>query len=185
MDKLIKTLIIVIIFNIVLFASEKRGWLGVYAHELSGAVKIALDIDYGVIVDDVVEGSPAEKAGIKKGDVILKIDAEEITDMDDLHYIVKKNPGKEVKIEILRKGKKRSLSVRLGEKEGKFYGEYRMEMEIPGCGKFKIPEFKFWMPERFEDIIEIIPHNEEKIEKLEQQIEEIKKKLKELEKKVR
>jgi|GEM_PF-763482 len=185
MDKVIKTLMGLMIFNTVLFASEKRGWLGVYAHEPSDAVKIALGIDHGVIVDDVIEESPADKAGIKKGDIILKIDGEEITDMDDLHYMVKKNPGREVKIEVLRKGKKKTLSVKLGEKEREFYERYRMRMEIPGCGKFKIPEFKFWMPEKFEDIIEIIPHNEEKIEKLEQEIEEIKKELKELEKKVR
>lgn len=185
MDKLIKTLTGLIILNTVLFASEKRGWLGIYAHEPSDAVKIALDIDYGVIVDDVIKESPADKAGIKKGDVILKIDGEKITDMDDLHYVVKKNPGKEVKIEVLRKGKKKTLSVKLGQKEREFYEKYKMEKEIPGCGKFKIPEFKFWVPEKFEDIMKIIPRNEEKIEKLEQEIEEIKKKLRELEKKVR
>ncbi len=56
-----------------LYAKEKKGWLGVYAHEPEEAVKIALEIDHGVIVDKVIKNSPAEKVGIHKGDVILSI----------------------------------------------------------------------------------------------------------------
>ncbi|MEO0270334.1 MAG: PDZ domain-containing protein [candidate division WOR-3 bacterium] len=50
-------------------AGEKRGWLGVNAYEPAEEIKIALSIDYGVIVKDVIEDSPAYKAGIKKGDI--------------------------------------------------------------------------------------------------------------------
>ncbi len=167
-----------------LYAKEKRGYLGVWAHEPSEAVKIALGIEYGVIVEKVIEDSPAEKTGIQKGDVILKIEGEKITDMEDLTYLVKKNPNKEVKIEILRKGKKKSIKVKLGEKEGKEFIKKIMKFKMPGCGEeFEMPEFHKLPGEIEKEVKMIVPSYKEEIEKLKKESEELRKKVEELEKK--
>lgn len=169
----------------VLHAEKKRGYLGVYAHEPSEAVKIALGIDYGVIVDKVIENSPAEKGGVEKGDVILKIEGEKITDMDDFIYLVKKNPNKEVKIEISRKGKKKSIKVKLGEKEEKELIKKKiMKFKMPGCEEeFEVPEWHGLPGEVEKEIKMIVPPYKEEIEKLKKEVEELRKRVEKLEKK--
>lgn len=151
----------------ILNAKEKRGWLGVHVNNIPEHYKIALDIEYGVIVVEVEEDSPADKAGMKEGDIILAIKNEKIEDVEDLIYYVKKNPNEEVNVDILRKGKKISLKVKIGEKER---------------GPFIIEEFE---PYRYE--IEkriILPHKEnieEMIRKLEEKIKELEERIKGLE----
>jgi serine protease Do len=99
-----------------------RGWLGVTIQgvtpELAG--KFGLSEAKGALVSDVTEGGPADKAGIARGDVITSFDGKEIKTMTDLPTIVGATPvGKSVKVEIVRKGKKKTLDVKVGEMEKK------------------------------------------------------------------
>ncbi|MDH4358665.1 MAG: trypsin-like peptidase domain-containing protein [Candidatus Berkelbacteria bacterium] len=67
-------------------------------------------------LDAVVKGSPAEKAGIKEGDVILKINNDEVKAGSSLARLLSKyQPGDEVTIKILRDGKEQDAKVKLGE----------------------------------------------------------------------
>ena len=60
----------------------------------------------GVLVAEVIEGSPAAKGGIQRGDIITSFDASIIHDMHELPRVVANTPvGKKVKIDILRQGK--------------------------------------------------------------------------------
>ena len=71
--------------------------------------------DKGALIKAVTKGSSAEKAGLKEGDVITKVDDKKITSPEDLAEIVKTNkPGDEVKISYLRNGKKKEAKVILG-----------------------------------------------------------------------
>ena len=64
----------------------------------------------GALVAGVTADSPAAKAGIKRGDVILKFDGKDVTTMRGLPRLVAQTPiGKEVDVEVLRKGQKRSF----------------------------------------------------------------------------
>jgi membrane-associated protease RseP (regulator of RpoE activity) len=102
---------------------QAEGWLGIHVEELSKAMKIALEVKCGVLVSEVLEDSPAEKAGLKIGDVILQIDDKEVEDFFSLSEYVSENPDKQVELKIKRKGKKEKITVTLGEKEKKsFYG---------------------------------------------------------------
>ena len=97
-----------------------RGWLGVYIQDINENLKKAfgLDTDKGVLVSSVVEDSPAEKAGIESGDVILKIDGKEIENTLDLRTkIASSSPGTRVTITLLRNGKEKNIDVILGEME--------------------------------------------------------------------
>ena len=94
-----------------------RGWLGVMIQEISPAIKekMDLDTDEGALVADVTEGGPAEKAGIKRGDVIISFDGKRIQEMQDLPMIVASTPvGKRVPVEVIRKGKRTQFQVEIG-----------------------------------------------------------------------
>ena len=95
-----------------------RGWLGVMIQKITPDLKekLGLKDEKGALIADVTAGGPAEEAGIKRGDVIVSFDGEDIKEMHDLPYIVASTPvGKKVTVEIIRKGKKKSLEVKTGE----------------------------------------------------------------------
>lgn len=66
---------------------------------------------------EVIKNSPAENAGIKKGDIILKIDGNNLNKMSELRkYIYTKSPGDEVTLLVQRNGIKSPVKVVLGKK---------------------------------------------------------------------
>jgi serine protease Do len=97
-----------------------RGWLGVMIQTITPELKDKLDLkdEKGALVADVTSGGPAEKAGIKRGDVVVTFDGKEINEMKDLPYIVGSTPvGKEVAVEVIRKGRTERIQVKIGELE--------------------------------------------------------------------
>jgi serine protease Do len=95
-----------------------RGWLGVLIQKITPELKDKLDLkdEKGALVADVVSGGPAEKADLKRGDVIVSFDGKEIEEMNQLPYIVASTPvGKIVEVELIRKGQKNTLQVEVGE----------------------------------------------------------------------
>ncbi|MBL7489298.1 PDZ domain-containing protein, partial [Frankia sp. AgW1.1] len=82
------------------------------------AETLGLDENQGALVAAVTPDSPASKAGLQPGDVILKFDGKEVTSMRGLPKIVSQAPiGKAVDVELLRKGKQESTQVTVGRLE--------------------------------------------------------------------
>jgi len=80
-------------------------------------IKINKDIKEGVVVIDAVGDSGAAKAGLKKGDIITKIDNVELNKMSDLRkYIYTKNVGDRVMLMINRNGRNFGIEIDLGKK---------------------------------------------------------------------
>jgi serine protease Do len=99
-----------------------RGWLGVGVQEVTPelAKSFGLKEKKGALVAEVVSGSPAEKAGIEQGDVIVEFDRKEVTESKDLPRIVASTPvGKAVPIKLSRSGKFLDRQVKVGEMEEK------------------------------------------------------------------
>ncbi len=95
-----------------------RGWLGVMIQKITPELKETLNLkdDKGALVADVSPDSPAHKAGIKRGDVIVSFDGQKIDEMKDLPYIVGSTPvDKDVTVKVIRKGKKKSFKIKVGE----------------------------------------------------------------------
>ncbi len=95
-----------------------RGWLGVMIQKVTPelAKSFGLEKPRGALVSDIIEGSPAEKAGIMKGDIILEFNRIPIKEWNELPAIVARTPpGKVVEIKILRQNKEMSLHVTIGE----------------------------------------------------------------------
>ena len=99
-----------------------RGWLGVSIQEVTPELAKSFDLKEkkGALVSQVVSGSPAEKAGIEQGDIILEFDGKEVSDSKDLPRIVASTPvGKAVTLKVSRNGKITDRQVKLGEMEEK------------------------------------------------------------------
>ncbi len=97
-----------------------RGWLGVGIQNLTAELKTYYKIDdnTGVLVSQVFEGDPADKAGIKVGDIILKVDGTAITSSRELsRMIAGLAVGQQARIKLLRDGKEIARSVKLAKRE--------------------------------------------------------------------
>ena len=94
--------------------SVSRGWLGVYIQEITHelAQSFQLDKPVGALVSQVIENSPAQKAGIQAGDVILAFNGQSIRDSSDLPPLVGRVPvNSKAQVTVLRNGSKKTLSV--------------------------------------------------------------------------
>jgi serine protease Do len=95
-----------------------RGWLGVSVQELTPdlATSLGMDKSSGALVSTVAEGSPAEKAGIKVGDVIVEYDGKPIQHSSQLPILVARTDvGKSVPLKVFRAKEEVRLSVTVGE----------------------------------------------------------------------
>jgi serine protease Do len=95
-----------------------RGWLGVQVQRVTPelAKSFGLDRDRGALVADVMPDTPAAKAGIERGDVIVEFNGKKIEEMTDLPRIVASTPpGTEATVKLIRKGQEKVVTVRLGE----------------------------------------------------------------------
>ncbi len=96
----------------------RRSWLGVYIQEVTPEIAEQFNLPEakGVLVGDVIEDSPAEKAGIKRGDIIAKVNDEEVNSPEELQDKIRDiDIGKKVNIEIMRDGKVINFIVKIGE----------------------------------------------------------------------
>ncbi len=99
-----------------------RGWLGVMIQKVTPDLAKAFDLkeESGALVGDVNPGGPAEKAGIKAGDIIIEFEGKTIKEINDLPRLVAAVPvGKVVEVKILREGKPQLFKVQVQELDDK------------------------------------------------------------------
>lgn len=111
-----------------------RGWLGVAIQDLNQqlAESFGMDKPEGALVSDVTADSPAARAGLETGDVILRYNGQAIKRSSDLPPLVGTTEvGKTVPIKILRDGDTRTLEVKIGKLEGS--GEPRLAKATPSA----------------------------------------------------
>ncbi|OOY24624.1 trypsin [Thioclava sediminum] len=97
----------------------KRGFLGVQIQPVSEDIAAALGLDKpeGVLVADVSSDTPAKKAGLKRGDIIVGVDGKPMKEPRDLTRAIGSDaPGTEVQLSLLRANKPLTLSVTLDER---------------------------------------------------------------------
>jgi len=98
-----------------------RGYIGVSIQditpEMAKSLKLGRDFK-GVIVVDLVDDGPAAKAGIEQGDVVLSFDGKKVKDVSKLRNMVAQtDPGRQVKITVLRNKNEREIIIRIGDLE--------------------------------------------------------------------
>lgn len=104
------------------FGRTKRGWLGVHIQTVTEEIADNLGIkdkdNRGALVASVTPKGPAERAGVKSGDVILTFDGKKVNEMRRLPRIVAETPvGKTVDVTVLRQSRQQNLRVTVGELE--------------------------------------------------------------------
>jgi serine protease Do len=108
-----------------------RGWLGIAIQTVDTNLASAMGLEaaQGVLVSDVTPDSPAAKAGLRRGDVILTLDGKAMNDSSQLrNHVAAKEPGSTVALEIVRDGKKQRLNVALGTLPGNQLGKAEAEI---------------------------------------------------------
>jgi serine protease Do len=101
-----------------------RGWLGVMIQDLTPELAKALEINAtsGVLVSEIMPGTPAAKAGLKPQDVIVEVDGKKMTSSAQLRReVAAHRPGSKLPMKVLRDGDEEIVSVELGtlpEQEG-------------------------------------------------------------------
>jgi Do/DeqQ family serine protease len=96
-----------------------RGWLGVAAQPVTPVLREALDLSdeqQGALVAGVAPGSPAARAGLRNGDIIVEIEGQPVQSARELSLIVaRRGPGSRTRITVLRDGGRQELAATLGE----------------------------------------------------------------------
>lgn len=99
-----------------------RGWIGVTIQDIDQNVRAALDLGdvKGVLIADVLKDQAADKAGIKRGDIILTIDGKPVDNTNDLrNRVASLTPDKKVPVTIFRDGKSMKLDLVVGKRDQK------------------------------------------------------------------
>jgi serine protease Do len=94
----------------------ERGWLGVSVQDLSYDLSKTMGVEgaRGALVSEVIKGSPAQKAGLKQGDVVVAFNGKEIRDASQLrNEAASTTIGKEARVTVLREGNKLEIPVRI------------------------------------------------------------------------
>jgi serine protease Do len=94
-----------------------RGWLGVVIQNMTPdmAQYFGMEEAKGVVVAQVIKGGPADAAGMRQGDIILTLNAQEVeTSAAFSRSVAELRPGEEIKLGIIREGKERTLPVTIG-----------------------------------------------------------------------
>jgi serine protease Do len=99
-----------------------RGSIGIqFRQGLSGAVNRVYGFKNGVLVQQIQPNGPADKAGLKPGDIITSIDGRNIKDGDDLvSEIASRRPGSTIRLGFLRDGKQSDATVTIGDRDKVF-----------------------------------------------------------------
>ena len=103
-----------------------RGYVGVYPDEVTADMVEYFDLQgkEGVLVTNVGADTPAEKAEIKRGDVIVEFDGKKITGVDQFRMLAADaTPGEKVDVVLVREGRKKTVSLEVGEKPGEASGQ--------------------------------------------------------------
>jgi S1-C subfamily serine protease len=119
-----------------------RAWLGVYTQPLSSELRESMTYKgTGVLVNRVVDGSPADKAGLKDGDIITSCNSRSIDSPDALsNLIAQAKVGQSIALKIVRDGKTQTVNAKLaarpsedesGEDDHGSYGMRHFEFDMP------------------------------------------------------
>ncbi|MBN4666772.1 Do family serine endopeptidase [Pandoraea nosoerga] len=105
--------------SIITTGTVTRGWVGVEPQDITSdiAESFGLQQDSGVIIAGVVQGGPADKAGVQPGDILTKVDGDAIRDTTELlNVIAQIKPGTQAKLHVTRKKKELDLMVTIGKR---------------------------------------------------------------------
>ena len=112
-----------------------RGYLGIKPEDINAglAESFGLPDQNGALVDDVYAGTPAQKAGIESGDVIVEFNGKKVADAASLSLTVSEcSPGTEVTVKVIRNGHEKNFTIKLAELPGRIGKNDNNQNSSPG-----------------------------------------------------
>lgn len=134
----------------VLFTPNQRPWLGIHIGELTEALAQAFGVDKkGVLIQEVIEDSPAEKAGLRAGDVIVRFGGQEVGSIDELFGVLDQTKVDEgIDAVVVREGEQVTLNVAPTKRPDQYAGMFNQFAQPqldgqPGAQAFR---YQFHLP---------------------------------------
>lgn len=115
----------------------RRGRLGIYIQDITQDLAQSFELDKveGILITQVVEKSPAEDAGLQRGDIVLEIDGDKVVNVANLRNRISLTPpGSNVNLTILRDGDKKDVRVRIGKLDSSSLSQNQQESEVSKLG---------------------------------------------------
>src|SRR5215203_2063251 len=125
-----------------MFFDGDGSYLGIQAEEITkdNFVKYGLGEVRGVAIEKVIEGSPAEKAGLRNGDVIVRFNNEEITSVRKLSRLLGEiAPDHQAKLTVIRSGGEREITATLGKRPTPKFADGSFGTPVPGFQRVPFP----------------------------------------------
>jgi serine protease Do len=139
--------------QIIKHGTVKRGYLGIYPQDLSEALHQKYSSRVGVLVTEVVKGSPAQKAGLSDGDLIIEFGGTEVIGGSHIRELIKKEvAGSQVELKVLRDGKISDLTAVLGEAKPAF--SYSWEPTVVAPQPPEIQMVESYYEKAYEDYLQ-------------------------------
>jgi serine protease Do len=170
--------------DIIKHGSVERGYLGIYPEDLDEKTLEKYNINKGVLVSEVVKGSPAEDAGLLEDDIILEFGGKGLKDASELRSLIQNaKPEEKVRIKILRDGKKIELTAVLGKTEPQYgyFWNKGIDVNIPKIGfsmpPIEVPEIAKWSEkkdEAYNQLKEELKRLSQEMERLNREMERLK-----------
>jgi hypothetical protein len=125
---------------------SSQPFLGIVASSLSDDMKEIAGTDEGVLINELIDGSPAFEGGLLPGDVIVQVDSESVAAPERFVEIIRsREPGDEVLLTYYRMGRKRRTSVTLGERPSEAREEGLPLWELPEGLRQQMPELREYL----------------------------------------
>jgi serine protease Do len=108
-----------------------RGWLGLAIQDMNEDLARSFGVNKadGILIAEVTKGSPAEKAGVQQGDILLSLNGDKVTDVTGLrNRIAMTPPGSKVSLQVFREGRKKAIRVVIAEQPADFSRATRMRL---------------------------------------------------------
>jgi len=119
--------------------AASRGWLGVYVQDVTTELMEAMDLKSlkGVLINDVIDDSPADEAGLERGDVVVQFNDEKIADTDQFVKLIRDTkPDDLAKITVIRDGNRNVIEVKMGKRKASDI--YKLTVKKPEGQKGRI-----------------------------------------------
>ncbi len=172
MDVNIKTMMM---DNDNVYSIHSGGYLGVQIQELTDGLRDYFKVksDDGVLISEVVEDSPAEKAKLKVGDIIVSVNGDGVSTTSELQRAIsREGSGADVSLEVIRKGRKKDYTATLGSQKNNFSWTGKMPMMDFGDDDHNV----FFFSKDDQDFQLHTKHLKEKVKKLKKSGQKLKKK---------
>jgi serine protease Do len=126
-----------VMVSLVQYGKVTRGWLGVTIQDINQDLAEAMNLKTikGALISDVINGSPADEAGLKQGDVIVEVDGKEVESTGKLrNMIATLGAGAQVNLSIIRDGEKVKIELTLDELSARISRAGQAEIEKGALG---------------------------------------------------